>query len=224
MQLWICDSRVRDRWEKWLQQRPVNWSAVPISDLTQVPADEVPSLLLIHSNDAWTKGIPRGHLSTPVVLYTDVEQDLGIQASTGYLFCSLDTLQERLLQILRTWHTATLNKDWLWDMLGGNIALEVSLELLHQLLPPSLNQTSPRGKHHEVWDTLTEYVYRLENEPNFRDIETAYKKSQSLYEMCVTVDEKYTENLRVLRDSLLGNNASTGLVGVIERARRGNGG
>jgi RNAse (barnase) inhibitor barstar len=225
MKLWICDSRVGERWEKWLQPPPVpeNWSVVQISNLTQIPVNDEPSLLLIHSNDQWTKGIPSAHPSALVVRYTTAEQDLGIQSTTGHLFCSLNTLQEQLPQILQTWHTAMHTRDWLWDMLGGNVVLEVTLELLHQLLPPALNQTSPQGQHLEVWNELTEYVHKLKQEPNFKDIETAYNKAHSLYKTCMTVDEKYVENLRHLRDSLLGTNASTGLVDVVTRARRGNG-
>jgi hypothetical protein len=225
MKLWICDSLIAGRWEKWLQHLPVpaNWGVDQISDPTQVPVNEEPSFLLIHGNDQWAKRIPSTHPSALVVLYTAAEQDLGIQSSTGQIFCSLNTLQKHLPQILRTWHTSLHTPDWLWDMLGGNVTLEVSLELLHQLLPPALNQASSQGQHAEAWNELTEYVYKLKQEPNFNDIETAFSKAQSLYKMCLTIDGKYVDNLRGLRDSLLGTNTLTGLVEVIASARRTNG-
>lgn len=210
MKLWICDSRAKERWSTWTSNLQPGWQFCFVEDTENIPKDESPSLLVIHDGDGWTWTLPSEFPSAQTVRYTGAPQEV-VRHPSGHPICSLDYLQTRLSDILRVWEPSTVDAEWLFGALS-NTPLEVALQLLHALLPRSIDPTMSLGEHETAWDALTSMVVDMKDKENFSSLLTSFENVKSLYKRCLESRESYTEDLSGLRDALLSDTEPIGLI------------
>jgi hypothetical protein len=218
MKLWICDSRAKERWSTWTSNLPPGWQFCLVEDTEKVPK-ESPSLLVIHDGDGWTWMLPSEFPNVQTVRYTGAPQEVVRHPSSGHPICSLDYLQTRLSDILRAWEPSTVDAEWLFEALS-NTPLEVALQLLHALLPRSIDPTMSLGEHEKAWDALTSMVVDMKDKENFSSVLTSFENVKNLYKRCLESRESYTEDLSGLRDALLSDTEPVGLIDTIARSWR----